>query len=124
MARVRRSVPHSTQNIRRRERKAKRRAKKKRQRRHQRRMKQIHIGRAARNPDAPPKARGCLAVHFWKRFKLSEHLVRVGILKEGLPLGHILLVVMLFGLLNATSLADVVQQVNKDRVLCAILDID
>jgi hypothetical protein len=117
-------VPHSTQNIKKRERKAKRRAKKKQQRRHQRQMKQIDIGRAARNPDAPPKARGCLAVHFWKRFKLSEHLAQVGILKEGLPLGHILLAVMLFGLLNATSLADVVKQVNEDSVLCAILDID
>jgi hypothetical protein len=65
-----------------------------------------------------------LAVHFWKQFKLGEHLDQAGVFKDGLPLGHILLVVMLFGLLNGTSLADVVKEVNEDVVLCAILDID
>jgi hypothetical protein len=124
MAKVRRSVPETARNIKKREKKAKRKAKQQRQRRHQRQMRQVDIGRAARNPDAPPKARGCLAVHFWKRFKLGEHLNQVGVFKEGLPLGRILLVVMVFGLLNATSLADMVKEVNEDVVLCAILDID
>jgi hypothetical protein len=124
MAKVRRGVPQTARNIEKRKKKAKRKAKKRRQRRHQRQIEQINIGRAARNPDAPPKARGCLAVHFWKRFKLSAHLAQVGILKDGLPLGHILLVVMLFGLLNATSLADVAKQIDEDRVLRAILDIE
>lgn len=124
MAKVRRKAPRAARIVEKREKRAKRRIKKQRQRRHQRQMRQVDIGRAARNPDAPPKARGCLAVHFWKRFKLSAHLTQIGILKDGLPLGHILLAVMLFGLLNATSLADVVKQVNEDRVLCAILDIE
>lgn len=84
-------------------------------------MRRVNIGRAARDLKAPPQARGCLAAHFWQRFKLGEHLV--GVFKDGLPVGHIMLVVMLFGLLNAAPLANVVEEVNKDVVLCAILDI-
>ena len=39
-------------------------------------------------------------------------------------MGHIMLAVMPFGLLNAGSLASAVEEVNKDVVLCTILDID
>jgi hypothetical protein len=105
--------------------KGQRRARRPRRRQRKRQpMRQVNIGRAARDPEAPPRARGVLAVQFWQRFKLSEHLAQVGVFKDGLPLGHILLVMMLFGLLNASSPADVVRQVNRDTVLCAILDLE
>lgn len=121
MAKVRRNKSEAAQHIKKQEKRAKR---KEGKRQHQRQMQQIKVGRTARNPDAPPKARGCLAVQFWKRFKLSEYLTQIGVCKDGLPLGHILLVVLVFGLLNAGSLSDVVTQVNQDRVLRAILDIN
>lgn len=113
----------SVKNLKKRQRKAQRKARRKQHKQRQQ-MRLASIGRAARNPKASPRARGCLAVHFWQRFKLGEHLEKVGVFKGGLPLGHIMLVAMLFGLLNATSLDDVVQEVNQDVVLCAILDID
>ena len=113
------------ENFKNRQQKAQRRARRKQRKERQRRpLRQVNIGRAARNPKAPPRARGVLASQFWRQFKLSELLEQLGIVKEGLPLGHILLVVMLFGLLNATSLAGVVEDVNRDTVLCAILDIE
>jgi len=105
-------------------RKEKRKAKRLRQRRHYRQMRSVNVGRAARDPKPTPRARGYLATQFWRRFKLGEALEAVGVFKDGLPLGHILLVVMLFGLLNATSLANVVQEVNQDGVLRAILGIE
>jgi len=105
------------------QRKAKRRARQLRQRRHRRQV-QVHVGRAARNPKPSPRARGYLALRFWEQFKLGEALEAIGVVKEGLPLGHILLLVMLFGLLNASSLAGLVQEVNQDTVLCAILDLE
>jgi hypothetical protein len=122
MAKVR---TKNIKDFKKRQRKAQRRARRKQCEQLQKRpMRRMNIGRAARDPKAPPRARGCLAVHFWQRFKLGEHLEEVGVLKDGLPLGHIMLVVMLFGLLNATSLANVVEEVNQDVVLCAILDIE
>jgi len=104
--------------------KAKRKARKLRQQHHRRQMRQVHLGRAARNPRPSPRARGYLALRFWQQFKLGEALEAIGAVKEGLPLGHILLLVMLFGLLNASSLAGLVQEVNQDTVLCAILDLE
>ncbi len=104
--------------------KEQRRARRRRRQRKRQPIRQVNIGRAARDPEAPPRARGVLAAQFWQRFKLSEHLAQVGVFKDGLPLGHILLVMMLFGLLNASSPADVVRQVNRDTVLCAILDLE
>ncbi len=105
-------------------RKAKRRARKLRQQRHYRKMRAVNVGRAARDPKPAPRARGYLAAQFWQRFKLGEALEAVGVFKGGLPLGHILLVVMMFGLLNAASLAQVVQEVNQDAVLRAILGLE
>ena len=115
-----------TKNIKKRQRKAQRKAQRKqRKQRWRRQMKQINVGRAARDPKAPPRARGCLAAKFWQRFKLGEHLESIGVCKEkGLALTHIMLVVMLFGLMNATSLSNVVEEVNQDVVLRNILGIE
>jgi hypothetical protein len=122
MAKVR---TKSVKNFKKRQQKAQRRARRKQREQHQRQaMRRVNIGRAARDPEAPPRARGCLATQFWQRFKLSEYLEKVGVFKDGLPLGDIMLVVMLFGLLNAASLANVVEEVNQDVVLCAILGIE
>jgi hypothetical protein len=115
----------STKNVKNRERKAQRRDRGKKNKRRRQQTRSIEIGRAARNPQAPPRARGCLAVKFWQRFRLGEHLERVGVSKErGLGLEHILVIVMLFGLMNASSLASLVEAVNQDAVLCGILGVE
>ena len=115
-----------TKNIKKRQRKVQRKAhRKQRKQRWRRQMRQIKVGRAARDPKAPPRARGCLAAKFWQRFKLGEHLENMGVCKEkGLALTHIMLVVMLFGLMNATSLSNIVEEVNQDIVLRNILGIE
>lgn len=88
-------------------------------------MQSVNIGRAARDPKAPPRARGVLVAKFWQRFRLGEHLESIGVGKaRGLALNHIMLVVMLFGLMNATSLFDLVDEVNQDEVLQHILGIE
>ena len=115
----------SGKNVKKRQRKAHRRARYKQRKRHQQQKRSVGIGRAARNPQASPRARGCLAIKFWQRFRLGEHLGWVGVGKErGLALAHVLLIVMLFGLTNASSLANLVEEVNQDVVLCSILGIE
>jgi len=112
-------------NVKKQQQKAQRRVRRKQEKRRHQQMRSMNIGRAARNPQAPPRARGCLAVKFWQRFRLEEHLEWLGVGKEkGQALAHILLVVMLFGLMNASSLANLVEEVNQDVVLCHILGIE
>jgi hypothetical protein len=118
MAKVRRK------KIKKQEKKAKRKARKKQDQQHTKQKMQVNIGRAARNPKKEPKARGCLVVCFWKWLKLDACLEKVGVSKGGMPLGQILMVVMLFGLLNASSLSDVAKKVNEDEVLRGILGIE
>jgi hypothetical protein len=113
-----------TKNVNKKQQQAKHKARRLRQQRHRRQMRQVHLGRAARNPKPSPRARGYLALRFWEQFKLGEALEAIGAVKDGLPLGHILLLVMLFGLLNASSLAGLVQEVNQDTVLGTILDLE
>ena len=65
MARVRsKKVKKAKERQRQARRKVERKTRRK-QRKQQRRMRRVSIGRAARNPKASPRARGCLAVHFW-----------------------------------------------------------
>jgi len=55
---------------------------------------------------------------------LDEALERVGIVKAGgLAVGCILLVVLLFGVMNVTSLSTLAEAVGQDLALCAVLGI-
>ena len=87
-------------------------------------MKRLRAKKAIEEPTPTPKARGFLAQRFWEAFHLDEALAGVGIIKTGgLAVGCILLVVLLFGVMNVTSLSALAEAVGQDLALCAVLGI-
>jgi len=87
-------------------------------------MKRLRAKKAMEEPKPTPKARGFLAQRFWAALHLDEALEGAGIVKTGgLAVGCILLVVLLFGVMNVTSLSALAEAVGQDLALCAVLGI-
>lgn len=87
-------------------------------------LKRLQLRRAAEEPKPTPTARGPLAQRFWEALHLDEALERISVEKAGgLAVGCILLVVMLMGMMNVTSLLALAAQVGQDTALCAVLGI-
>jgi hypothetical protein len=87
-------------------------------------LKRLRLRRAAAEPQPTPTARGYVAQRFWEALHLDEALTRVGLTKAGgLAIGCILLVVLLFGVMNVTSLTALAAAVGRDTALCAVLGI-
>jgi hypothetical protein len=87
-------------------------------------MKQLRAKKAIEEPKPTPRVRGFLAQRFWEALHLDEGLERVGIVKAGgLAVGCILVVVLLFGVMNVTSLSALAEAVGQDLALCAVLGI-
>lgn len=87
-------------------------------------LKRLQMRRAAEEPQPTPTARGPLAQRFWEALHLDAALERIGVEKAGgLAVGCILLVVMLMGMMNVTSLSALAAQVGQDTALCAVLGI-
>ena len=124
MSRVMRtgSIPnHTRQKVEGQQRKRQRRQKHWRQKQQ---MKRLRAKKAMEEPKPTPKARGFLAQRFWAALHLDEALEGVGIVKTGgLAVGCILLVVLLFGVMNVTSLSALAEAVGQDLALCAVLGI-
>ena len=80
------------------------------QEKHQRRQKKqiqrrpLRAQRAQVDPQPVPQARGFFVQQIWDKLGLEEALERVGIGKDGLPISTILMVVLLMGVVGATSL--------------------
>jgi len=87
-------------------------------------MKRLRAKKATEEPKPAPTARGFLAQRFWEVLHLDEALKEVGIVETGgLAVGCILLVVLLFGVMNVTSLSALAEAVGQDLALCAVLGI-
>jgi hypothetical protein len=103
------------------------RQKRKARKKHWREKQQIRRLRAKKAMEEPrptPTARGFLAQRFWEALHLDEALEEEGIVKVGgLAVGCILLVVLLFGVMNVTSLCALAGAVGQDVALCAVLGI-
>ncbi|MBL7063859.1 MAG: transposase [Anaerolineae bacterium] len=87
-------------------------------------MKRLRAKKAIAEPKPTPTARGFLAQRFWEALRLDEALEGAGIVKAGgLAVGCILLVVLLLGVMNVTSLCALAEAVGQDLALCAVLGI-
>jgi len=87
-------------------------------------LKRLAMRRAEEEPKPTPIARGYLAQRFWEALHLDKVLERVGITKMGgVAVGCILLMVLLFGVMNVTSLSALATEVGNDLALCAILGV-
>jgi hypothetical protein len=124
MSRVMRtgSVPnHTRQKVESQQRKRKARRKHWREKQQ---MQRLQAKKALEEPKPTPTARGFLAQRFWEALDLDEALEQEGIVKAGgLAVGCILLVVLLFGVMNVTSLCALAEAVGQDAALCAVLGI-
>ena len=92
--------------------------------RQKRQLQRLQAQRATQEPLPTPTARGFLAQRFWAALHLDSALEEVDIVKAGgVAVGCILLVVLLFGVMNVTSLAALADAVGQDLALCAVLGI-
>ncbi len=92
--------------------------------REKQKMKRLRAKKAAEEPTPTPKARGFLAQRFWEALNLDKALEGVGIIKTGgLAVGSILMVVLLFGVMDVTSLRALAEVVGQDLALCVVLGI-
>lgn len=81
----------------------------------------VAVRRAQEDPQPAPRARGYVVRQIWDTLGLTAALTQVGLAKGGLPFSTILFVVILLGVLGATSLYDLTRQVAQDAVLGALL---
>jgi hypothetical protein len=73
------------------------------------------------DPQPAPLARGYLVQQIWDKLGLEAALARVGIGKGGLPLSTVFIVVLLMGVVGATSLFGAAQLLPTDAALCTML---
>ena len=85
------------------------------------RAKQWRRQKAAGEPQPAPLARGYFVQQIWAKLGLAAALARVGIGKGGLPLSTVFMVVLLMGVVGATSLFGATQLLPTDAALCTML---
>jgi len=81
----------------------------------------LQARRAAGEPQPAPLARGYFVQQIWAKLGLAAALARVGIGKGGLPLSTVFMVVLLMGVVGATSLFGATQLLPTDAALCTML---
>ena len=99
-----------------------RRKQKRQERRQQTKSKAI---RAEKAPEPQPQASGHLMQRFWERFGFDQVLAKLGQEKyKGLPLASLFLMLLLFGMVNATSDQDLTNKVRVDPLLMAMCGVE
>jgi len=81
----------------------------------------LHAQRAKVSPQPAPTGRSFFIQQFWDKLGLEAALEKVGIVKDGLPLSAIFIIVLLMGLMGATSLHHLVAVVPQDAALWLML---
>lgn len=110
-------------------RQARRRERRKRKRQEQREKRQrwrtAEAVQAKEKPKPAPRASGHLMTKFWNYFRFDGVLEGFQQIKyKGLPLATLFLVLMLFGVLNATSDADLCEKVKTDTLLIEMCGVE
>ena len=77
--------------------------------------------RAKTEPKPAPRGRSYFIGQIWDKLGLDKALEKVGIGKDGLPYSTIFIIVILMGIVGASSLHQLVELVPQDAVLMAML---
>lgn len=81
--------------------------------------------RAKEEAKPEPRATGYLLTRFWEYFHFDEVLERFNVVKyKGLPVATLLVVLMSFGLMNATSDADLCEKVKAEPLLVEMCGVE
>lgn len=99
--------------------KRKQRERRVKQEKYQRR--QLGAQRAKTEPKPAPTARSYFVQKIWDKLGLDKALERIGIGKDGLPYSAIFIIVLLMGIMGATSLHQLVELVPQDAALMVML---
>lgn len=67
---------------------------------------------------------GFFIQQFWDKLGLDKALEKVGIIKDGLPFSAIFIIVLLMGIMNASSLHNLIDVVPQDAALMAMLALE
>jgi hypothetical protein len=105
-------------------RQAKRKQRERRLKREKRQRRLLRAQRAKTPPQPAPTGLGFFVQQFWNKLGLDQALEKVGVVKDGLPLGTIFILVLLMGIVNAASLHHLIQVVPQDAALLAMLALD
>ncbi len=102
--------------------KRKQRERRVKQEKHHRRL--LHAQRAKSTPQPAPTGLSFFMQQFWTKLGLDKALEKVEIVKEGLPLSAIFMVVLLMGIMGASSLHNLIEVVPQDAALMAMLALE
>lgn len=80
--------------------------------------------RAKSIPQPAPTGLGFFIQQFWDKLGLDKALETVGIVKAGLPFSTIFIVVLLMGIMGATSLYNLIELVPQDGALMTMLALE
>ena len=83
----------------------------------------LRIQRAKSIPQPAPTGLGFFIQQFWDKLELDKALEKAGIVKDGLPFSTIFMVVLLKGIMGATSLYNLIEIVPQDGALMAMLSL-
>lgn len=92
------------------------------QEKHHRR--QLRAQRAKQAPQPAPRGRSYFIQQIWDKLGLDAALERVGIVKDGLPLSTIFIIVLLMGVMGASSLHNLIEVVPQDAALWLMLALE
>lgn len=102
--------------------KRKQRERRVKQEKQQRRL--LRVQRAKSIPQPAPTGLGYFVQQFWNKLGLDKALEKVGLVKEGLPISTIFMVVLLMGIMGASSLHNLIEIVPQDAALMTMLALD
>ena len=85
---------------------------------------QLRAQRAKVAPQPAPTGRGFFIQQFWDKLGLDAALEKVGIIKAGRPLSTIFIIVVLLGIMGASSLYNLVEVVPQDAALWLMLALE
>ena len=103
---------------------AKRKRRQRRIKQEQQHRRQLRAQRAKIAPQPAPTGRGFFIQQFWDKLGLDAALKKGGIVKDGLPLSAIFIIVLLMGIMGATSLHNLVEVVPQDAALWLMLALE
>ena len=106
-------------------RQVRRRERRKQKRQEERQQTKSKAIRAKKVPEPQPQASGHLMQRFWERFGFDQVLAKLEQEKyKGLPLASLFLVLLSFGMVNATSDQDLTNKVRVDPLLMAMCGVE
>ena len=92
---------------------------------HSKKWQKAQAIRAKKEPQPEPRASGYLVTRFWEYFQFDKVLERFNVVKyKGLPLATLLVVLISFGLMNATSDADLCEKVKAEPLLLEMCGVE